>query len=792
MKIIKILQIIVMIIALLNPVFGQKQKTDANIFGHVTCNGKHIPYVTVVIKGTAIGTITDATGHYMLVNLPVGKHTIRVQSLGYKSVEKEVDLTAGKTFELNFELEEDVLGMEAVVVTGNRTTNKRTSSPVIINTVSPKLFAAIQSTQIREGLDFCPGLRTETDCQNCGFSQLRINGMGGAYSQILINGHPVFSSLAGVYGLELIPSNMINRIEVVRGGGSALYGSNAIAGTINILLKDPLSNTFSLGVNEGSIGVGVPGSGKIARDFSFQANSSVVSNDRKTGMALFGYYQNKNHFDANDDGFSETPDVNNLTFGIRGFHRIGYRNKLTLDLFNIEENRRGGGPFGVPEHEADIAESIKHNITSGSLTWDLFVHGNDKLSAFISAQGIDRNSYYGANHSLKDYGHTDDVTYVSGIQYKKVLKNWKFVTGAEQRGETLKDEKLGYPDFNNALIKNDTIVSIPHIPNIPVADQKSQVTGIFFQTDYQLYHLTFSAGLRYDHYIITDNLQNGNDSKGNVLSPRMNIKYDVSQFFQLRGGISTGYRTPQIFDEDLHIASSGSRRVIIKNQSGLKQEKSRSFNVSVDFHNEKGKISYELLVESFYTHLLNPFVNSIRLPDKNGVVIYTRKNAEDGAVVQGINLELNIVPVPKVKIKTGLTIQKSQYSKPQDFNETRFFRTPDSYGYGLADIGLTERLGLSLSYNYTGRMLVPYFGLNQADPGTGTLRTSQTFHNAGLKCAYTLPLNGTKVRFFVTVKNIFNSYQKDFDRGIDRDPAYIYGPAYPRTIYAGLKFGNVL
>ena len=231
---------------------------------------------------------------------------------------------------------------------------------MIINTISPKLFSAIQSAQIREGLDFCPGLRTETDCQNCGFSQLRINGMEGAYSQILINGHPVFSSLAGVYGLELVPSNMIDRIEVVRGGGSALYGSNAIAGTVNILLKDPLSNTFSIGVNEGSIGIGVSGNTKPARDFSFQANGSVVSNDRKAGMALFGYYQDKTPFDANDDGFSELPEINNMTFGIRGFHRIGYHNKLTLDMFHIEEDRRGGGPFDVPEHEADIAESIKH------------------------------------------------------------------------------------------------------------------------------------------------------------------------------------------------------------------------------------------------------------------------------------------------------------------------------------------------------------------------------------------------------------------------------------------------
>jgi outer membrane receptor for ferrienterochelin and colicins len=94
---------------------------------------------------------------------------------------------------------------------------------------------------LSEGLSFSPGLRIENDCQNCGFSQVRMNGMEGPYSQILINSHPIFSGLAGVYGLELIPTNMIERIEVVRGGGSALYGSNAIAGTINIIWYRRLS-----------------------------------------------------------------------------------------------------------------------------------------------------------------------------------------------------------------------------------------------------------------------------------------------------------------------------------------------------------------------------------------------------------------------------------------------------------------------------------------------------------------------------------------------------------------------
>ena len=783
---------IVLLCAML-PVDGQKKNVnDINVFGHVVCCGKHLPYVTIIVEGTTIGTMTDATGHYILTGLPAGRILLQARSLGYKPVEKEIVTKAGESKEVNFALKEDVLGMEAVVVTGSRSGEKRSRSSVIINTVSPKLFSAIQSVQIREGLDFCPGLRTETDCQNCGFSQLRINGMEGAYSQILINGHAVFSSLAGVYGLELMPSNMIERIEVIRGGGSALYGSNAIAGTVNILLKDPLSNTFSVTCSGGGVGVAVPGSDRMAGDRSLQANASVVSNDRKAGMTLFGNYQNRGHFDANDDGFSEIPELNNVTFGIRGFHRIGYRNKLTIDIFHIAEQRRGGGPFDVPPHEAAIAEEVRHGITSGSLTWDLFTNDHDKFSAFFSGQNIDRESYYGARYSLKDYGHTDNFIWVTGGQYEKIWNDWKIIAGAELRGESLRDKKLGYPDYDHAVIDGDSIVSVPHMPGLLVADQRSYTGGAFLQGEYRLARWIFSAGMRYDHYDIRDDLQPGNDNSGDVISPRVNVKFDLSPLIQLRGSVSTGYRAPQIFDEDLHIASSGSRQVIIRNDPDLQQERSRSYSFSAYLHSENGKVPLELLAEGFYTRLLNPFVNDIGVPDENGVVYYIRRNAVAGAVVRGINLEFNIVPSKRVSIRSGLTLQQSRYEEPQDFGENRFFRTPASYGYLLAETDPIRDLKLSVTYNYTGPMLVPYFGPEQSDPTRGMLKKSEAFHNLGMKISHTVKLNGTKIRFFVSVKNLFNSWQRDFDRGINRDPAYIYGPAYPRSVYAGVQFGNLL
>ncbi|MBN2401100.1 MAG: carboxypeptidase-like regulatory domain-containing protein, partial [Spirochaetes bacterium] len=445
------------------PILLSQKITDANIFGHVTADNTHIPFATVSINGTTMGVHTDETGHYNLINLPEGTYTLTARFAGYKPSEKEITIRAGQTLEINFELEQDIFGLEEVVVTADRSEIKRIESVTIVNTLSPKLFSSSQSVTLSEGLSFSPGLRIENDCQNCGFSQVRMNGMEGPYSQILINSHPIFSGLAGVYGLELIPTNMIERIEVIRGGGSALYGSNAIAGIINIILKDPASNSYEAGINTGLTGVGLKGSGGVAPDYSVDLNTSVISDDRKTGMALYGFTRKREMFDANNDDYSEISPMNNQTIGTRFFHRFGLRSKLAVDFFNIKEERDGGNRQEYTLHERDLAEAIQHDLKTGAITYEKYFRDYDLFSAFFSAQHIMRNSYYGANRSLNDYGRTEGLTYNTGIQYKVFLGNSSVIAGIENTGDFLKDEKLGFPDYANAVIINDSIVSVPHI-----------------------------------------------------------------------------------------------------------------------------------------------------------------------------------------------------------------------------------------------------------------------------------------------------------------------------------------
>ncbi len=768
------------------------QRTDANIFGHVVSNGEHIAFANIMIKGTTIGTSTDETGHFLLVNLPEGKHTLRVQALGYKPTEKTLEISANQTIELDFHLKADVFGLDEVVVTGNRNEKNRRASVVPVNTLSQRTMETTSSVTISEGLNFSPGLRMENNCQNCGFNQLRMNGMEGPYSQILINSRPIFGGLMGVYGLELIPSNMIERIEIVRGGGSAMYGSSAIGGTVNLILKDPIRNTYEFGASSGLIGFDPKNPSTSAFDHTVRMNTSLISSDSRTGLAVYGFSRDREFYDANNDGFSELAQIRNTTIGTRLFHRISPKSKIALDYFNINETRRGGNKFDLPLHESDISEAVQHNINTAALSFDRYFRGKDMLSVFASAQHVNRDSYYGAEQSLEDYGNTKDLSYNTGGHYTFVMENSSFIIGAENTGSLLKDLKLGYPDFENAVIVDNEIVEIPHVDNTIVSNQMLSITGAFTQFEHSFDKFKFSLGARFDHFNISCRSGISDPKSGNVFIPRANLMYSFSDNFLTRLSYGKAYRAPQIFDEDLHIETSGSRQVIYRNDPDLIQENSHSITTSFDFNKNIDNTNINFIAEAFYTLLENAFANEFEDPDENGTVVYRRINAEEGAIVRGLNFELRFIPDPRFVFSSGFTLQQSFYEDEQEFDETRFFRTPNDYGYFTLEWIPSQKFSLSSTGVYTGKMLVPYFGPEIDDPEEGILRTSNPFFDLGIRANYTVRVNGASLRFFGGVRNIFNSYQKDFDTGIDRDPGYMYGPGQPRTIFIGISLGNAL
>ncbi|MBN2664825.1 MAG: TonB-dependent receptor, partial [Bacteroidales bacterium] len=592
-------------------------KTDAFLVGHVISNGSHISNVIINIMGTNITTTTNYTGHYEIPNAPVGQLTIIAQSMGFLSQEKIININSNQTIELNFELQSDLINLDQVVVSSDKTDRNRAQDPVLVNVISPKLFASTGAVCSAEILNFQPGLRIENNCQNCGFNQLRINGMEGHYTQILINSRPIFSALNGVYGLEQIPAQMIDRIEIVRGGGSALFGGNAIAGTVNIITKDPVNNSFQLNSTFSAINGNTP-------DYNLGFNTSVVSDDLKSGLFIFGIKRSRNAFFANEDDFSELPLIKSNSFGFSAFYKITSQIKISADFHNLSEFRRGGNKFDYMPHLADIAEQVDHDINGGGVNFDfLSKNYNSKFSAFISGQITYRQSYYGAELNPAAYGNTNDVSVVSGLQFSHNFKDVffipiKIVGGVENIRTSLIDKKLAYVDDDNILQPERIIVN-----------QQLNTKGAFIQSEINYDKIKIMLGARYD--IPDDNLQ-----IQPVFMPRLNLLVNIIKQSKIRLSFARGYRAPQVFDEDLHIETSAARQVIHLNSEDLTAEFSNSFSGSIDYVLYKNDVQIYFLADFFYTILQNPFANEFVFNENDKILTSYRTNSESGAYVQGV------------------------------------------------------------------------------------------------------------------------------------------------------------
>jgi len=345
----------------------QQKRTDASIIGHILDKKtkEHIPYINVYLKGTTIGTATDASGHYFLKDLPEGDFILEAKFIGYKAEQQSAQIIKGKTLEVNFELEEENIALNEVVVSANRNETERRMAPTLVSVLDTKTFIRTNAITLSQGLNFQPGLRVETNCQNCGFTQVRMNGLEGSYSQILIDSRPIFSALTGVYGLDQIPANMIERIEVIRGGGSALFGSAAIAGTINVITKEPLRNSAELSHTITAIN----GTNDFENNTSF--NTSLVSDNQKMGLMTFGQKRERGAYDQDGDGFSELPKLQNRTLGFRSYYKTGVYSKINLEYHNMHEFRRGGDQIKNEPHNAYIAEQIESGIDGGGFSYNM-------------------------------------------------------------------------------------------------------------------------------------------------------------------------------------------------------------------------------------------------------------------------------------------------------------------------------------------------------------------------------------------------------------------------------------
>jgi len=737
------------------------QHTDAHIHGHVidSNTGEHLPYMVVVIKGTTIGVTTESTGHYMIRNVPEGTFTIEVSAVGYKTQSHEIEIRRGRSYEVNFSLEEDHIQIDGVIVSATRSETTRKMSPTLVNVVGMDVYDRSNCTTVAQGLAFQPGVRVENNCQNCGFQQVRINGLDGQYTQILIDSRPIFSALAGVYGIEQLPANMVDRVEVMRGGGSALFGSSAVAGTINIITKEPVRNSAAISNVTTLIG------GSSAMHNTTDINASIVSEDNKLGLAVFGQNTAKDAWDANADGFTELSKISGQTVGFRGYVKTGLYSKITAEYHHLEEFRRGGDNIDLPPHEAMIAEQTGHGINTGGLKFDWFSKDQKhRLNVFASLQHISRDSYYGAGMDPNASGKTTDLTWVGGAQYVFKAGRCLFMpsdltVGLEYNEDYLRDNMWGYDR---------------------VTDQTVRIASAYAQNEWKNEKWGILIGGRLDKHNLID---------GIIFSPRANLRYNPSENVNLRASYSYGFRAPQAFDEDLHIDNVGGTVSMIRLAEDLTVEKSQSVSVSADLYRSWGEWQGNVLVEGFFTDLDDVFALRELGFNEEGILIKERHN-ESGARVFGGNLEGKIAWKDVFQLQAGVTLQNSRYKEARSWSDDveatrRMFRTPDLHGYMTASYNPMKNLTLALTGTYTGSMLVEHHaGMLESNVTVET----RDFWDMGFKAAYDFKVyRSFSLQLNAGVQNMFNSFQNDFDSGADRDSGYIYGPTLPRNFFFGIK-----
>ncbi|HPN39151.1 MAG TPA: TonB-dependent receptor, partial [Melioribacteraceae bacterium] len=631
--------------------------------------------------------------------------------------------------------------------------------------IPQKLIQQQSACNLATALGLQTGVIVENDCNNCNFTQVRILGFDGKYSQILIDGDPVMSSLGNVYGLEHYPQEMIEQIEIVKGGGSALYGGGAVAGTINMMTKRPGFNKTKISYTGNSF--------EGIYDQQLGLISEIISQNNKAGFYVYGSTRNRNAYDRNGDGITELGMLKNQTIGFNGFIKPFYNTELQLSFHRISEERRGGSELDKPVHESAIAEMVKHEKWGGKIRWEHKFNSQFQYKVNYAFSILKRDSYYGGLsedtpeaklQALQYYGFSDNPLHTGGLQLNYIVNNHLLTGGFQYDHDKLLDQSVS----SAAYYVNETFKNL----------------GIFLQDEISLDedgHTQIVAGFRFDDHSALKNW---------VISPRLNVKIELFESLTLRAGFTTGFKAPQIFDEDLHICGLEGTQKVIRNSSNLKEEKSLSYTLGFEFQDFVNDIPVIFGLTGFYTKLNDAY--SEKYINSNGTIEFWERINSSGATVKGVELDFGVKPIKDLELRTGFTYKNNKYEDLlEDFNTKNFLRTPNLFGFARLSYDFTKSFSVFASLKYTGKMNVPHeIIVDYQDEPLLLLKESDSFVEIDLSLSKKLNISDDyEVELNAGVKNITDSYQKDLDFGLKRDPGYVYGPSQPRTVFVSVNLG---
>jgi outer membrane receptor for ferrienterochelin and colicins len=723
---------------------------DCRISGHVRdTSGRTIAGAVVLLEQLATTTTTDADGRYCLAGMPDGSYRIVVTADGfYSSHPVTIALGGGSATA-------DVVMQPAfaaeIVVTGTRSERRLDDVPVRTEVVQRDEIEHIEARTLADAVEFSPGVRVESNCQNCNFQQIRLLGLEGAYTQLLVDSQPIISSLAQVYGIEHIPAHMIERIEVVKGGGSAIYGAGSVGGVVNVIPRVPTQSGGDIGVRTESYD-GATGSTSLSGSLDW------VAPDGELFLSAFGQFDSVDPFDVDGDGFTEVSRRDLEAAGVRGaWFTLDGKARLGLDYAHLTEKRRGGDSLDKPEYMAQVAESVNTARDTWALSWHHAPSLRFDYRLGLAMAHTERDSYYGSGMDPSAYGSSDNPLLVADSQFNHRLGSHFFSWGLQYSRDELTDSQPAYERF--------------------IADTYSSL-GLFFQDDWIMgggWELLYGA--RVDDYSKLSDL---------IVSPRLALKYAPLPNLTWRLSVASGFRGPQVFDEDLHITQVGGEGQVIRNDPGLEEERSLSASLGLEWTpliwGGVGLVEANL----FSTDLEDLFLVIDDDQPLTPEVEFTRTNF-GSAVIRGAEMNLGWARGDDLQLQLGVVVQEAERAQPDpDFGSTEFFRTPEVYGVASLAWKIASVCDLWLGARYTGSMKVSHYAGYVPDD---RLETSDSFLTLDLRLSREFAFAsapGTRLRLSLGGRNITDAYQGDLDQGANRDAGYVYGPRFPRSFYLSL------
>lgn len=707
------------------------QAQTGSLSGTVSSNGQPVISATVGIKALGKGSFTDSTGHFRLNTLPAGSHTLYISSVGYRSLEKEILITADEELKLDLQLREEVTELNQVVVTGTLKETTIRQSPVKVNSISGDVLRKSGAGNLMEAVNYINGLYKQVDCAVCGTDNIRINGMEGPYTSVLIDGMPVMGALASVYGLNGISSDIISSIEIIKGPNSTLYGSQAMGGVINIITTNP-ENAPLLSVQAAS-------STHSEHEMSLSVAPQVGKHKTLINTSL---HRTPEFVDENKDGFSDfTMDTRFTFFNKWNFRQDEFR-ELNLAAKYYFEERLGGTRQYTHElrgSDSVYGESIYTNRLELFGTYDLPLGFTD-LELSSSYAWHDQDSWYG------DYHYTaEQQTLFSNLIWRDDLtRSNDLMIGATFRYDVLDQT------FNGQRLDGGSV-------------DRRFVPGLFTQYDHILSEeFRALAGLRLDHH----------GDHGFIFSPRLNLKFTPDSHTTLRLNTGTGFRIVNLFTEE-HEALTGSRQVVVA--ESLNPEESYNIALNLNRIIDIGPSVLNADLDVFYTRFSNQIIPDYSESNK---IIYT--NLDGHSVSRGVSLSLAHNFITPLTYMIGFTVQ-DVYREEGGIQENLPF-SPDYSG--VFSLSYSPE-GTGLTFDYTGRLNGPM----HLPEYEGKQSVSPVYTEQNLKVSR----NFGDFTVYIAGQNLTDRVQPDPliapDRPFSDEFAtdYVYGPVQGRRFMAGIQ-----